>query len=649
MKKTVIPAIALAVFITGLKADTKHAPAGGIYGIGFGEAEESLGSFIRNKVLFTLPGAKADKIHHTRRALLVKDRYIVFLDNSATSGIHWLREDKEMPVFLTHPEGVKIQTKEKSLLQDLVLSEGGENTPENIAIIPLTPEVKVNGVAENPGLTLASGISRQMAIVQKAGETDRVFWGRDGQPVILSNTHWAVNAHTAVIRQVDNTRTQLAALGNLAKSRSRVATRFVSLEIEGENAGVEGTITAPLKDLSHKVEVTEISGHYFAQKGGTLRLQFGLPTQTANQKNNRILAFWKFDEGKGSNTVDLKAPAEISKIIGIDTKKGWTKGVGFGKTGAIALRDGAHIQTAYTKGLQGNISMALWVKTKAGGLLVSKVAKQAGQLLPGSRMIEVTPTGEVKLTLSNTGEKMIRSTVKVNDDKWHHIAWTVTGQPDEGMRVDLDAEHRLYIDAKLQGRLNAKRPYDSRAVLEPLTIGKAISYRKGNDQAVKIAGFTGTVDNLRIYNFPLDENQIVAFNMVGRKTSPFVITSNPQKTVRVGERFEYSLKFTGVPAANFKFNTLPEWMKFEGRLTGIPTTKDLGISKPVSIVGMSSLGPGQQIFSINVLPPLVSQEWEIKVNGNPLPTRYTGLGVEADLPPGSASWSFAKKKSPAVK
>ena len=241
---------------------------------------------------------------------------------------------------------------------------------------------------------------------------------------------------------------------------------------------------------------------------------------------------------------------------------------------------------------------------------------------------------------------MIRSTVKVNDDKWHHVAWTVTEQPDEGMRVDLDAEHRLYIDGKLQGRLKAKRPYNTGAVLEPLTIGKAIHYRKDKGQAVKIAGFTGTVDNLRIYNFPLNKKQIVAFNMVGRKTSPFVITSNPRKTVRVGERFEYSIKFTGVPAANFKFNTLPEWMKFEGRLTGIPTTKDLGISKPVSIVGMSTLGPGQQIFSINVLPPLVSPEWEIKVNGNPVPTRYTGLGIEADLPPGSASWSFAKKIQP---
>ncbi len=76
------------------------------------------------------------------------------------------------------------------------------------------------------------------------------------------------------------------------------------------------------------------------------------------------------------------------------------------------------------------------------------------------------------------------------------------------MRTDLEAEHRLYIDAKLQGRIKLKRPYDSKPVRQPLTIGKAISYKQGNGKPVKIAGFTGTVDNLRIYNFPLNEKQI---------------------------------------------------------------------------------------------------------------------------------------------
>ena len=645
MRKTVIPAIAIAVFITGLKGETKQpvpVSSAGSFEIGLSKAAGNPGSFIRSKVLFSRPGEKGDAFHHSRKALLVKDRYIVILDNSATAGIDWKNKAESLPIFLTHPEGKTLKEKGKSLRQ-LVLAKDGDNSPENIAIITMTPGIKVNGVQGKPGLNLASGINHQMAVVQKARDTDRIFWGRNGKPAVLGNTHWAVNAHTAIIREIGNETTQLAALGNTGKSRNLIATRFVSLEIEGENVAIEGTLSSPLKDPLRNAEVTEINGHYLAKQGATLRLRFGAPTQTIMQQDNRLLAFWKFDEGTGATVNDLKAPGGKSRLIGIDPKQAWTKGVGFGKTGAVLLRDGAHIQTPYTKSLQGNNSIALWVKTKAGGLLVSKVAENGENLLPGSRMIEVTPTGEIKLTLLNTREEMIRSTVKVNDDKWHHVAWTVTEQPDEGMRVALGAEHRLYIDAKLQGHIKVNRPYGAESVRNPLTIGKAISYQQGNGQPVKIAGFKGSVDNLRIYNFPLNGEQIGAFNMVGRKTSPFVITSNPKKTVRVGERFEYSIKFTGVPTANFKFNTLPEWMKFEGLLTGIPTAKDLGLSKPISIVGMSPLGPGQQIFSINVLPPLVSKEWEIKVNGNPVPTRYTGLGIEADLPPGSGNWNFTRK------
>ena len=126
MKRTLFPVIATAALAAALQADTKQPPvpakeipAGGTYEIRFGKEEESLGPFISSKVLFSLPGDNGNKIDHSRRALLVKDRYIVFLDNSATSGIQWQGEDKEMSVFLTHPAGKKIKAVEKSPLQQL--------------------------------------------------------------------------------------------------------------------------------------------------------------------------------------------------------------------------------------------------------------------------------------------------------------------------------------------------------------------------------------------------------------------------------------------------------------------------------------------------------------------------------------------------
>jgi hypothetical protein len=651
MKKTATIALAMAAVITGAHADStqqtplspKTAPQGGAFNLDFSKPAKNLGSLTLGEVLFSRPGNPAKSFHHARQALLIKDRYIVILDNSATSGIrwNWKGEEKPLAIFLTHPEGKTLRPKDKSL-QQLVLKKKEDTVPGNIAIITIAPGLKVNGVSATPGLNLASGIHYQMAVAQTDQGTDRIFWGSNDKPASLSSADWKVNAHSAIIREMGNN-TQLAAFGNHGQSNNLIATRFVTLEIEGEHVAIEATVSSPPQNAGRDPEITPVRGNYMAEKGAKLRLRFGSPTQQTMPESNRLLAFWKFDEGTGTTTVDLKSADKKSRVIGIDPKQGWTKGVGFGDTKALVLRDGAHVETSFEQSLHRNSSIAMWVKTKAGGLLASKVTRSGQNLLPDSRMIEITPEGEVQLTLVNLREEMIKSTVKVNDDKWHHIAWTVKEQADEGIRIPLTAEHLLYIDAKLQGTLSIKRPYNSEPVQAPLKIGAAITYTQDKGKPREIASFSGVVDNLRIYNFPLTERQISAFNMIGRKTWPFVITSDPPKQIRVGERLEYPIKFTGVPFANFKFNALPQWIKFEGRLTGIPTTGDIGISKRISIVGMSPLGPGQQIFTINVLPPLVTPEWKIHVNGKPVPTRYTGLGIEADLPSGSGSWRFTNK------
>ena len=100
MKKTLLTVIATAALAPVLLADTKETPRGGSYDMRFSQHEERLGSFINKKVIFSLPDSKNGKIHHSRKALLVEKRYMIFLENSSTSGIHWQGENKEMPIFL---------------------------------------------------------------------------------------------------------------------------------------------------------------------------------------------------------------------------------------------------------------------------------------------------------------------------------------------------------------------------------------------------------------------------------------------------------------------------------------------------------------------------------------------------------------------
>jgi len=651
MKETATLALAMAAVITGACADNsqappdpKAAPQGGTFNLNFSNPAGNLGSLTLGKVLFSRSGEEAESIHHSRQALLIKDRYIVFQDNSATTGINWNWKGagKPLAIFLTHPEGKTLKPIDKSL-QQLVLKKTQDSIAGNIAIITTAPGLKVNGMSGKPGLNLASGINYQMAVAQTNQGIDRIFWGSNDKPARLNSAEWKVNAHSAIIREIGNNTTQLAAFGDSGKSNNLIATRFITLEIEGENVAIEATVASPGKNAGKDPEVTTVRGNYMAEKGGKLRLNFGSPTQKTIQESNRLLAFWKFDEGKGKVTENLKEPLKKAKLVDINTKKAWVKGTGFGKSTALTLDGVGHIETLFDKELQGSSSIAIWVRTKSGGLVWEKGNREGRNLLPGSRIMEITPDGGVTATLTAHQQLVLQSATKINDGKWHHVAWVTDERPDEGLRVPLAVEHRLYVDAKLEDTIHCERLPGSKPVLAPLRIGGPGFSPSINGEPRKIPGLTGDVDNLRIFNFPLTGRQLNAFHMVGIGTAPFVITSEPRKTVRVGEKFEYPIKFTGVPFASFKINTLPEWIKFEGLLTGIPTQKDIGISKKISIVGMSPLGPGQQIFSINVLPPLVAPEWKVHVNGSPVPTRYTGLGIEADLPAGSGNWLFTNE------
>ena len=116
--------------------------------------------------------------------------------------------------------------------------------------------------------------------------------------------------------------------------------------------------------------------------------------------------------------------------------------------------------------------------------------------------------------------------------------------------------------------------------------------------------------------------------------------------IRVGEEFEYSLKYTGGgPFVRFTFNNVPKWARVEGRIIGTPTQRDIGLSKPINIVGMSQWGPGQQSFSLSVQPPLVTREWKVHANGKQLLTKYIGNGVEAQLPKGSRPMEIYQRQT----
>ena len=582
-----------------------------------------------------------------RRVLHIKERYVAVIDDVGNAPAQWVWKDSgPIPPILIgtgYDQSLKIingQDNEMSL-------EGDAAAVSGIGIIANKTKIKVHGKTPIPGLQTSPGPALNSAFIETNNGMDRIFAGKNGQNKILSGKDWAIDAMTGLIRDLDNSSKEIAVIGNHKNKRHRIATEHLTLEIEGNLASASARYKAPKEKSTRDPIIFPTSGRYNAPDGATLRINFGKPFTVKEKSKNRLLAFWKFDEGKGTEVTNIKAPDQKGKVFDKNNEPLWTKGVGFGNGTAVSLRKESHINTLFDQDINGNNSIAVWVKTKGHGLLLNKTKIENGKFANHSRTIQVTEEGKIRATYYGNDKFVIESTEAINDDHWHHIAWVNEEEYDEGISEQLGNKHTLFVDSKIVGTKLTNRSINEKLLNASLKLGGQITTKGTDGKNNTITGLNGSIDNLRIYNFPITQKQIHGFTMVGLMRSPLAITSEPQKMIRVGQGFEYAIEYTGGgPFVRFTFNNVPKWAKIEGRIIGTPTLKDLGLSKPITIVGMSPWGPGQQRFSVSVQPPLVKRDWKIQVNGRSILTRYNGLGVEATLPPGTGNWKLTKEKAP---
>ena len=585
--------------------------------------------------------------HRERRALHIKDQYLAIIDHVGNGTAKWMWKDSDTmpPIFVgTDYHQILKTINEKENEMSL---EGDATAVSGIGIIGTESNIKVHGKEPRPGLQVSPGPELNAAFIQTNNGIDRIFAGQNGQNKILIGKKWSVDAMTALIREIDNNNIELTVIGGHQNKRHRIASEHMTLDIEGTLASASAKYKIPKQKSTRDPVIFQSSGKYSAPDGATLRINFGKPFTVKQKSNNRLLAFWKFDEGKGTQFTNIKNPELKAKLTGNKNEPSWIKGIGFGNGTAISLEKESQINTLFEEDINGSNSISLWVKTKEHGLVLNKTKKENGEFTNHSRTIQITREGKVSVKYYGDNAFEIESKEPVNDDQWHHIAWVTEEEFDEGISNQLANTHTLFIDSKIAGTQVINRKVNDQLLNAPLKLGGQITGKDKNGKINTTNGLQGAIDNLRIYNFPITQKQIHGFTMVGLMRSPLAITSEPQKMIRVGQEFEYAIEYTGGgPFVRFTFNNVPKWAKIEGRIIGTPTIRDRGLSKPITIVGMSPWGPGQQRFSLSVQPPLVKREWKIQVNGRPVLTRYNGLGVEATLPPGTGSWKFTKEKAP---
>ena len=210
------------------------------------------------------------------------------------------------------------------------------------------------------------------------------------------------------------------------------------------------------------------------------------PVALDNDPN--LAGWWKFDEAAGKTAADSSRHKRDGVLHG---ELSFDKCSAPGKTGEAIQLDGkdSRIEIKDYKGVTGTRprTVAAWIKTAAAkGEIVSWGTEDFGQMFTFGHIrgrIGVTPNGGYLY--------MNRET---NDDKWHHVAVVVRKAELPNLHDDVS----LYLDGE-PAEIHDIGLLD----LWPIQTGDKLNVRIGR-------GFAGSLDDLRIYDRPLSDEEIKA-------------------------------------------------------------------------------------------------------------------------------------------
>jgi len=201
-----------------------------------------------------------------------------------------------------------------------------------------------------------------------------------------------------------------------------------------------------------------------------------------------LAVWWKFDEAAGKVAADATTHKRDGTLTG---ELSFDKSSAPGKRGEAIQLDGKEswIEVKDYKGVTGTRprTVAAWIKTaSAQGEIVSWGTEDFGQ-----RFVFGYIRGRIGITPSG-GYLYINP--ETNDDKWHHVAVVVRKAELPSLANDVT----LYLDGQT-AELHDIGLLD----LWPIQTGDKLDVRIGR-------GLAGALDDLRLYDRPLSDEEIKA-------------------------------------------------------------------------------------------------------------------------------------------
>ncbi len=204
-------------------------------------------------------------------------------------------------------------------------------------------------------------------------------------------------------------------------------------------------------------------------------------------------AYWNFDEKSGSTVKDISTNSNTGSWNGTLSGAQWTSG----KYGGAGLFNGSdnYISVTNNAGLNNpnGQSIAFWMNTTNGMVQYARIIEKGANNEWAITMNNIADSGKLSVQSPGCCVPPITSTNSVSDGRWHHI----------GIVLDNDGTIHLYIDGALDGSAASTIFTGTNSIVIGQYGGGGYYYK-------------GMLDDVRYYNYPRTQKQIIADMNAGR-------------------------------------------------------------------------------------------------------------------------------------
>jgi hypothetical protein len=237
-------------------------------------------------------------------------------------------------------------------------------------------------------------------------------------------------------------------------------------------------------------------------------LDSGLIVTPVQPGSADLVGHWKFDDGFGTTAVDSSINANSGALVG-DTQ--WVAGHDGGALRFDGTDDYVELPIGVLISSLTNSTFSIWASfPNAGGAWQRIFDFGTGETFYMFLSPRIGTTGEMRFAITVAGggspEQMVTAPSTLPSG-WHHVAVTIDAAKDT---------ITLYLDGSVVAQ-------NTQATLAPSDLGMTTNNWLGRSQYIADAGYTGLLDDFRIYKRALSGAEVAA--LAGR-TAPFSIPAD---------------------------------------------------------------------------------------------------------------------------